>query len=94
VGDETDPGPIGGHTLGIYGRARLKTFRLRRGTAEWRSGRLRAPVRADPLVVYGFSPDEQAEVLYAERALLELESGPSRLRLPTQRGKIETPRPV
>ena len=94
VGDETDPGAIGGHTLGIYGRARLKTFRIRRSPTEWRKSELHAPVRVDPLVVYGFSPDEPAEGLYAERALLELESGPGKLRLPTQRGKIETPRPV
>jgi hypothetical protein len=94
VGDEADPGAIGGHSLGIYGRARLKTFRIRRGPTEWRRGELRAPVRADPLVVYGFPPDERADVLYAERVLLELDGRPRRLRLPAQRGKIETSRPV
>ena len=60
--------------------ARLKTFRIRRGPAVWRRAALDAPVRADPLVVYGFEPDAQgADVVYADAALLELESRPERI---------------
>jgi hypothetical protein len=60
----------------------------------WHQADLEAPVRADPLVVYGFKPEEQAEVLYADGAVLELEGRPVRLRVPAQHGKIEKPRPV
>jgi hypothetical protein len=91
VGDETDPGPIGRHELGIYGRSTLKAIRIRREPAVWRRGRLERPIRADPLVVYRLEPDDEAQVLYAERAVLELESRPGRLRVPEQNGKIEEP---
>jgi hypothetical protein len=94
VGEETDPGPIGRHELGIFGRSRLRTIRIRREPAVWHQADLEAPVRADPLVVYGFKPEEQAEVLYADGAVLELEGRPVRLRVPAQHGKIEKPRPV
>jgi len=92
VGEETDPGPVGRHELGIYGKSRLKAFRIRRGPAVWRRAALDEPLRVDPLVVYGLEPDAQsADVVYADAALLELESRPERLRLPTGRGKIEVP---
>jgi Uncharacterized conserved protein (COG2071) len=91
IGEETDAGPMGGHTLGIYGRSRIKTFRIRRGPADWRRGDLHELLRVDPLVVYGFHPDVHGDVLYTEDARLELESRPSRLRLSALRGKIEGP---
>jgi Uncharacterized conserved protein (COG2071) len=94
VGEETDPGPIGRYELGIYGRSRLKTIRIRREPAVWHRADLEGPVRVDPLVVYGFTPDDRAEVLYAARAVLEPEGRPGRLRVPAQHGKIEGPRPV
>ena len=73
-------------------KARLKAFRIRRGPAVWRSAALDEPLRVDPLVVYGLEPDAQgADVVYADAALLELESRPEKLRLPTGRGKIEVP---
>ena len=89
VGDETDPGPIGRHELGIFGRARLRTIRIRRGPAVWHRAELEGAMRVDPLVVYGFQSDDPADVLYSEHALLELEGRPSPLRLPAQRGKIK-----
>jgi hypothetical protein len=91
VGDETDPGPIGRHELGIFGRTRLRTIRISRGPAVWHRGELTGSTRADPLVVYGFDPSEPAEVLYTERALLELDGRANRLRVPAQRGKILRP---
>ena len=94
VGDETDPGPIGRHELGIFGRSRLRTIRIRREPAVWHKADLEAPMRVDPLVVYGLEPDQGAEALYADRAILELEGRPARLRVPAQHGKIEKPRPV
>jgi uncharacterized protein DUF2071 len=81
VGEEDDPGPMGRHELGIYGRSRLRTIRIRRGPAVWRRGRLLSSPRVDPLVVYGFKPEVQADVLYSERALLELEGRPNQLRV-------------
>ena len=92
IGEETDAGPLGRHELGIYGKSRLKAFRIRREPAVWRRAALDEPVRADPLVVYGLAPEAHAaDVLYADAALLELESRPERLRLPVRRGKIEVP---
>jgi hypothetical protein len=92
VGEETDPGPVGRHELGIYGKSRLKAFRIRRDPAVWRRAALDEPVRVDPLVVYGLEPDAQgADGFYADAAVLELESRPERLRLPLRRGKIEVP---
>jgi hypothetical protein len=82
VGEETDAGPIGRHELGIYGRSRLKMIRIRRAPAVWHAAELEGPARADPLAVYGFEPDEPAEVLYTEHAVLELEGRPGRLRVP------------
>jgi hypothetical protein len=92
LGGETDPGPVGSHELGIYGKSRLKTFRIRREPAIWRRATLDEPVRVDPLVVYGLEPEAQgADVFYADAARLELEGRPERLRLPIGRGKIEVP---
>lgn len=91
VGEETDPGPIGRHEVGIYGKSRLKAIRIRRDPAIWRRGALKAPVRVDPLVVYGFTPDTRADVLYSETALLELQSRAEKLLVSPQRGKIEEP---
>ncbi len=91
VGDETDPGPIGRHELGIYGQSRLKAIRIRRDPAVWRRASLHEPLRVDPLVVYGFKPDTHADVLYSDGALLELQSRPEKLLVLTQRGKIEEP---
>jgi len=91
VGEEVDPGSIGRHGLGIFGRSRLRTFRIRRGPAIWRRGELEGRVRADPLQVYGLRPSDPADVLYADHAPLELESFPKRLHLPARRGKIRGP---
>ena len=91
VGDETDPGPIGKHELGIFGRGRLRTIRITREPAVWHRGELTGPRRADPLVVYGFDPVEPAEVLYTERAVLRLDGRANALRLPAQHGKIDGP---
>jgi hypothetical protein len=91
LGEEADPGPIGRHELGIFGRSRLRTIRIRRAPAVWRRGRLLPPARVDPLVVYGLEPDAPADVVYAESALLELEQRPSRLRVSAAHGKIEGP---
>src|SRR5262249_654837 len=81
VGEEGDPGPIGRHEVGIYGRSRLRTIRISRAPAVWHRGHLVPPSRVDPLVVYGVNPDLQADVLYTETATLELEQRPSRLRV-------------
>ncbi len=94
IGDETDPGTIGRHEIGIFGRTRLRTIRIRRGAAVWRRAVAEGHVRADPVAVYGFNPDEPADLLYAEQAQLELERRPTRLRLPVQTRKIDSTGPV
>lgn len=93
VGDETSPGPIGAHEVGLFGRSRLKRVRIRRGPAVWRRAELDGPLRADPILAYGIGPAEPS-LLYAEEALLELEGRPSRLRISPQSGKIRGPGPV
>lgn len=91
VGEEADPGPIGRHELGIYGRSRLRTIRICRGPAVWHRAALASPLRVDPLAVYGLDIGENADVLYCDSAVLELEGRPSTLRFPEQRGKIVGP---
>ena len=91
VGGEVDPGPIGRHQLGIYGRSRLKTIRIRRDPAVWHQATLVEPLRVDPLAVYGLDVGVDADVLYCDAAVLELEGRPSRLRFAEQRGKIVEP---
>jgi Uncharacterized conserved protein (COG2071) len=91
VGEEGDPGPIGRHELGIYGRTRLRTIRIRREPAVWNRATLEAPVRVDPLVVYGLDAGVDADVLYCAAAVLQLEGRPGPLRVPAQHGKIGGP---
>ena len=69
----------------------MRTIRIDRGPAVWQRGELTGSRRADPLVVYGFDPDRPADVLYTERALLELDGRANALRLPARRGKIGRP---
>jgi Uncharacterized conserved protein (COG2071) len=91
VGEEADPGPVGRHELGIYGRSRLKAIRIRREPAVWHRAALTGHVRVDPLVVYGFNVGLDADVVYCEAAVLELEGRSKQLRVSEQRGKILGP---
>jgi hypothetical protein len=91
VGEEADPGPVGRHELGIYGRSRLKTIRIGREPAVWHRAALAEPVRVDPLVVYGLDVGADADVVYCDAAVLELEGRSRPLRVSEQRGKILGP---
>jgi uncharacterized protein DUF2071 len=91
VGEEADPGPVGRHELGIYGRSRLKMIRIRREPAVWHRAALAAPVRVDPLMVYGFDIGADADAVYCDAAVLELEGRSSPLRVSRQHGKIVEP---
>jgi len=95
AGEETDSGPIGLHALGIVGRARLRTVRIRRGPAVWRDAELEATIRADPMLHFGISIDEAPALLCTGEAAFELE-GPPRRMLPSSRlgGKMNRRRHV
>lgn len=86
VGEETSPGPIGVHERGLFGRSRLRAVRITRAPTVWRRAELDAPLRADPIVSYGF-PVEEPKLLYAEETVLVLEGRP-------KRGKIRGGEPV
>jgi Uncharacterized conserved protein (COG2071) len=66
-----DPGDLGRHELGIFESRGIRSFRIERGEAEWRSAELLEPARADLLLGYGFKPRGQPELLYAARASFE-----------------------
>lgn len=79
AGDVVEPGPLGGHLLGLYEAAGVRAFRIRRGAAEWRSARPTGPVRADPLRALGFELAGPPELLYAPQASFEAELPPRRV---------------
>jgi hypothetical protein len=91
VGESCEPGPMGRHEVGIYGRSRLRAIRIHRAPAVWQRGRLVEPLRVDPVVGYGLDADAHGDVLYTDGALLELEGRPNSLRVSSRRGKIEGP---
>ena len=71
VGLETDPGLLGRHELGLVEDDGLRSFRIRRGEAEWRRGELSEPGRADFLVALGVEPRGEPEVIYTARTVFE-----------------------
>jgi Uncharacterized conserved protein (COG2071) len=74
------PGELGSHELGLFEAAGLRELRVRRGEASWERAEPVGPVRADPLLVLGFSVDDTPEVLYSARASFEVELPPQRVR--------------
>lgn len=71
VGQETDPGPLGRHELGLVEDDGLRSFRIRRGEAEWRRAELAEPARADFLVALGLEPRGQPELVYTARTAFD-----------------------
>jgi hypothetical protein len=80
VGESAEPGPIGRHELGIFGRSRLRAVRIRRSPAIWRRAEAAGEIRADPVLFYGIGIDTPPNLLYTAVADLELEGRPRRLR--------------
>jgi Uncharacterized conserved protein (COG2071) len=73
------PRALGGHELGIFEAAGLRSFRIRRGEALWEDAVPAEPARADLLLALGFELREEPALLYAERASFEAELPPQKL---------------
>jgi hypothetical protein len=71
LGGEADPGSLGRHELGLFEDGGLRSFRIRRGEAEWRRGEPAEPTRADFLVALGIEPRGEAELLYTARTVFD-----------------------
>jgi uncharacterized protein DUF2071 len=71
--EPTDPGPVGGHELGLFEAAGLRSLRIRRGEADWRRASLSGEASADFLRALGFDVLAEPSLVYAERAGFELE---------------------
>jgi hypothetical protein len=71
LGQEVDPGSLGRHDLGLFENNGLRSFRIRRGEAEWRRGELVEPARADFLVALGIEPCGEPELVYTARTVFE-----------------------
>jgi uncharacterized protein YqjF (DUF2071 family) len=79
VGAPSQPGELGRHELGLFEAAGLRSFAIRRGTAEWRAGETSEPTRADILLAHGFRPESEPSLLYAESTSFEADVPPRRV---------------
>ncbi len=77
---ETTPGLLGRHELGIFEERGLRSFRVRRGPAEWRRAELLAEPRLDLLAALGFDVPDEARLVYASETSFETDVPPKRLR--------------
>lgn len=73
------PQALGGHELGIFEAAGLRTFRIRRGEALWEDAVPTIPARADLLLALGFDVRDDPALLYAERASFEADLPPEKI---------------
>ena len=71
-----EPGELGAHQLALYEAAGLRSFRIRRGPAEWNRGEPTARTRADVLLALGFEVTGEPEILYGRGASFELQVPP------------------
>jgi hypothetical protein len=62
------PQALGGHELGIFEAAGLRSFRIQRGEALWEDAVATEPATADVLLALGFDVHADPALLYAERA--------------------------
>jgi hypothetical protein len=73
------PQALGGHELGIFEAAGLRTFRIRRGEALWEDAVPAEPARVELLLALGFDARDDPALLYAERASFEAQVPPQKL---------------
>jgi hypothetical protein len=73
VDGEAQPGPLGGHELGLFEKDGLRSFRIRRGEAEWKRAHLAAPASADFLLGVGLPPRGEPTLLYTAHTVFETE---------------------
>jgi hypothetical protein len=82
VAEATEPGPLGRHELGLFEKGGLRSFRIRRGEAEWARGESTEPARADFLLGVGLPPSGEPKLLYTPRTVFEAEIPPTRIAAP------------
>jgi Uncharacterized conserved protein (COG2071) len=73
------PQALGGHELGLFEAAGLRSFRIRRGEALWENALVAEPARADLLLALGFELRGDPTLLYAERASFEADLPPRKI---------------
>jgi Uncharacterized conserved protein (COG2071) len=73
------PRALGGHELGIFEAAGLRTFRIRRGEALWEDAVPTEPARVELLLALGFDIRDDPALLYAERASFEADLPPQKI---------------
>jgi hypothetical protein len=77
---DAEPGLLGRHELGLFEQDGLRSFRIRRGEADWRKAELTEPARADFLLGVGVPPRGEPTLLYTPRTVFEAEVPPARVR--------------
>jgi hypothetical protein len=82
VAEATEPGPLGKHELGLFEKGGLRSFRIRRGEAEWARAEATEPARADFLLGIGLPPHGEPMLLYTPRTVFEAEMPPARIAAP------------
>jgi hypothetical protein len=73
------PQALGGHELGIFEAAGLRSFRIRRGEALWEDAVPTEPARFELLLALGFDVRGDPALMYAERASFEAQLPPRKL---------------
>jgi hypothetical protein len=79
VDGEAEPGPLGRHELGLFEKGGLRSFRIRRGEADWKRAEPTGPAVADFLLGVGLPPRGEPTLLYAAHSVFETEVPPARV---------------
>jgi hypothetical protein len=78
---EATPGLLGRHELGIFEERGLRSFRVRRGPAEWCHAEAAEEPQVDLLRAFGFDVEGEPRIVYAPEASFEADVPPRRLEL-------------
>lgn len=81
TGGPVEPGELSEHELGLFEAAGLRSFRVRRGRADWRSAEAAAGWRADVLLSLGFGLRGPPQLAYAAGGSFELDVPPRKAAL-------------
>jgi Uncharacterized conserved protein (COG2071) len=73
------PQALGGHELGLFEAAGIRSFRIQRGEALWEDAVATEPATADVLLALGFDVHADPTLLYAERASFDTALPPRKL---------------
>jgi hypothetical protein len=79
VDGAAEPGPVGQHELGLFEKNGLRSFRIRRGEADWKRAEPTGPAAVDFLLGVGLPPRGEPSLLYAAHTVFETEVPPARV---------------